>query len=196
MNLRVPLLTIFCGAATIAPLAASPILTLAPVNGALTGAPGDTVGWGFGLQNNSADTLTITSSFLINETNSSVGSYSDIISYAGGPANAMTQPQSNWTQSFGYNIDPALSTGVGAFFINTNAPNGAIDSAQLVIAYELDTIAGNFDSSGVLTAPVSVEVASPTPAPEPSLSALIGFAVAGLWLARRSTATPRRKGTE
>jgi hypothetical protein len=136
------------------------MLTLAPNATPVLGSPGDTVGWGFSLENTSpVDTLTVTSSYLIHETNPSLGYYSDIISYAGSPSGGLLLPGSTWTEAFSFNPDPSMQTGVGAYSIDVAAEPGMPDVATLVIEYELDNAnTGMFDAAGYLTAPVEVAV--------------------------------------
>src|SRR5579864_2695960 len=84
-----------------APLAAS-VVTPDPADGNLSGAPGDTIGWGFSVTNTPVGWISFTQSLLVNETNPSLGSYTDLIGPQGGPVNFALDPNSVWTESFSW----------------------------------------------------------------------------------------------
>lgn len=168
------ILVMFCTGSALG----TPILVLTPSSGMISGVPGQTVGWGFSLTNTSlVDTLTVTTSYLINETDPAMGTYSDIISYFGGPSNFEMAPSTTWSELFSYNPDPSLQTGVGYYVIDPGAPGGSSDQATLVVEYELDNATtGNFDSSGSLFVPVEAQAT-----PEPGTLGLL-LAAAAVWL--------------
>src|ERR1035441_8376792 len=92
-------------------LQALPIVTLQSVGGALSGYPGQTVGWGFTLEN-SADYLVVTAADYVTPT--PVGTFTDFASAFNfivvGPA-----PENPVVaQSF----DPLAHTGVGSYLID------------------------------------------------------------------------------
>src|SRR5258708_36076602 len=59
-----------------------------PTSGLLTGAPGDTVGWGFSsTKDDFFQSISFGQSILINETSPSLGTYMDLIGPQGGPDN-------------------------------------------------------------------------------------------------------------
>ena len=68
-----------------ASLTAAPVLTITPA-GAASGTPGATVGWGFSLTPDDTEWITVIASFVLNESNASLGVYSDLIGSQGGPA--------------------------------------------------------------------------------------------------------------
>jgi hypothetical protein len=81
-------------------LQASPILSLQP-SGTISGTPGSTIGWGFTLTADPLYAVSIIGTFLTGETNPALGSYSDFISFSGGPSLGVLDPGSPaWTQSF------------------------------------------------------------------------------------------------
>jgi hypothetical protein len=181
---------LLCGLIAGAALWAGPIptLVLSPASGTISGLPGETVGWGFTLTDTSiVDSVSITSSYLINETNPVLGAYLDYISFAGGPVGGVTLPNSAWTQAFSANADPTLATGVGGYTIDPGATPGTSNTATLVVEYELDNaLLGTFDSSGSFTIPVTIQVATAdtSTVPEPGTWGLL--LTAGLaGLARR-----------
>jgi len=68
------LLLVSCCAAT-----AGPIIIFDPSGGAISGAPGDTIGWGFTVQSDPGMMTSFLSSFTLFETNPSIGLYTDFI---------------------------------------------------------------------------------------------------------------------
>jgi hypothetical protein len=145
---------------------AGPLLNLFPSSGAIQGAPGDNIGWGFTLASDPTLWISVITSSLLNETNPALGSYTDSIGLQGGPVNAVLAPASStWTEAF----DFISAQGVGSYAIDPSAVLGLTDSGTLDVQYEAFTAdpnicgtcaAGFFD----LTVPFSVQV---TQAPEP-----------------------------
>lgn len=152
---------------------ASVILTLDPTSGLISGAAGNTVGWGFTLSS-PADFAVITSSnFCLGAsgvTNTclapTLGVFSDYI--ASNFTIAGPSPESPMvTQLF----QSSTSTGLGSFAISVAAPTGATDMGQIVATYDLysvDPLASNFDpiadllsAGNYLTDPASITVGSP-----------------------------------
>ena len=89
-------------------------INLNPSGGAISGMPGDTVGWGFTLTNDTASWLSVTSSALTFETNPLLGSFTDFIGLQGGPLPSFAlAPFTAWTQSF-----DGISQGIGAYAIS------------------------------------------------------------------------------
>lgn len=147
------------------PASAAPMLTLAPSDGALSGAPGKTVGWGFTLTND-ADYLVVTAADF--PASLSIGQFIDFISpqfFVVGPA-----PE---TDTVSQGFDAALMTGVGAFEIDPFAVIGGVAAGLLTLTYDLYAVSPNdpgFDPDtdtlsvgNRLTAEVSVTVV-PVPA--------------------------------
>jgi hypothetical protein len=145
---------------------AGPVLNLFPSSGAIQGAPGDNIGWGFTLAPDPTLWISVITSFLLNETNPVLGSYTDSIGLQGGPVNAVLAPASGtWTEAF----DFTSAQGVGSYAIDPSAVLGSTDSGTLDVQYEAFTADPNICGTcavGVfdLTVPFSVQVAQ---APEP-----------------------------
>jgi len=162
------------------------VLVLTPT-GALSGGPGDTVGWGFQITND-ANYIEITSaSFCLSPvsfpacTLPTTGLFTDFISgwdiivgYPGGTDPATVE------QPF----DPIAVTGIGSFAIDPGAAIGAADIGAIVLTYNVfdedpnDSGANKLATDQVLTADASVEVASPSP--EPATFGILGLGLAGL----------------
>lgn len=170
---------------------ASAVLSLNPADGALFGASGEVVGWGF--------TLTNTTNFLVVDStdfcpgapaspcSNPVGTYTDFAGpqfIVAGPAPENTSV----TQSF----DNVSQQGTGSFTINDGLPVGTTVSGNIVLTYDLfsvDPNDPNFDpgtdtisTGNLLEAPASVTVA-----PEPSTFLLFGASciVGAAWRRRR-----------
>ncbi len=162
-------------------MAAAPVLTLNPSNGAVSGVPGSTVGWGFTLSNDSG--------FVV----------PSLVVFCEGAFNSNCAPTfgkfTDFAAQFQVNVvgpavseafDNATKRGIGSFAINSNAPAGVIDSGTIFLVYDTFTCDINDSNcnptqtgfSQVLSAPASVSVAGAL-APEPASA---GFIVAGLTL--------------
>jgi hypothetical protein len=153
---------------------AGPILTLQPGD-SIFGMPGSTIGWGFTLAPDPQFAVSIIGSFLTGETDPSIGSYSDIASYLGGPSEGLLQPGGpSWTAPFVFNTDPSQETGLGSFEINPDAIPGHSDSGSILVEYETfeftPACMGCYVASSVLDAPFTVTVGD---APEPSTSTMV-----------------------
>lgn len=161
---------------------AGSILTLNPSDGAISGSPGATVGWGFTLTSDSTDAITFISSFLLNESNPGFGQYSDIIGYQGGPDAGFVDPGAgNWTENFFYSPDPLLQQGVGLYRVSPLSAPGQSDTGVIHIEYELDAVGGDcpgcYVASGSFEVPFSITSADTTAAPEPGTSSLVAGAL-------------------
>ena len=161
---------------------AAPTLALLP-SGTIYGNPGDIVGWGFTITNNT-DYIEITSSqfclspvsFPITCNPPTIGTFTDYISQFNdiivGPADGAVT--STVTQPF----STTALTGVGAFQINLSAVPGSSNVGQIVLTYNVydaDPLLGPFDtiaSDQVLAADASVVVG-----PEPATPVLSGIAL-------------------
>src|SRR5258708_20803637 len=178
---------------------ATATLTLNPVNGALVGAPGQSVGWGFTISDDTNWLLVVGTAFC-----TSFNTSTDIFPCANpGPPNAVPGgPYLDFTQVnfvvsapnvpdpsqqiFTYNppCNVGPCTGTGAFTINGNTPVGSLLSGVIVVDYNLFSggppgvgtqIGGDF----FIEKNASVFVA-----PEPATLLLLGSTLAGLGLAR------------
>ena len=160
------------GALVCAQAQATVILQLDPANGAVSGTPGATVGWGFTLSND-ADYLVVTSASF--SAPLSIGTFTDYISqqfFVVGPP---------LTQEF----KPILMTGIGSFAIDSNATIGSVVNNPIVLTYDLFSVSPNdpsFDpdtdtisNSNIVTASASVRVI-----PEPASIVLFTVGLIGL----------------
>jgi len=177
----------------------APTLTLDPVGGAITGAAGSTVGWGFTLTNLGSDFAVITGSdFCVGPITSPctnpLGTYTDFVGqqfFVLGPS----PENSSISQSF----DLMALTGVGSLFINPLAQPGDKAIGQVVLSYDLfslspndpnfDPIADTLSNGNFLMGPASVTVTKTTvPTPEPGSVFLLAIGLAGCLLAKKMSA--------
>jgi hypothetical protein len=104
---------------------------------AVSGAPGDTVGWGFTIYNPTIFWISFTGSSWTQSTPSD-GTYYDFIGQEAGPgsdfaiAPAGTSP-TTWQQTF----DSLGGTGIGQFIIDPGVPVPGTDSGRVEIDYAL-----------------------------------------------------------
>jgi len=157
-------------------------LTLNPST--IYGLPGDTVGWGFALDLQSASWVSVVTTSLLNETNPGLlDLYTDFAGAQGGPDNGVIDPNGVWTESF----DIANSLGIGSYAIDPAALLGATDSGTIDLNYE--TFSGDPNSCsqcatgfGDVYASFTVEVgAQPANAPEPAALWLAGLGLLTVW---------------
>lgn len=177
-------------------LTATPAFTTIPLSGNVSAEPGQTVGWGFTITNDTSDYLFFDNSafcgiggdpFL----NSCAGPYDGITNFGPFGADTYTDfiganltfvaPNSTLTQTF----DATLMTGVGAYFIDPTTPLGTKDIGTLFVQFT--PFNGNPLTTGTpdgaeteLGAPVQVNVT-----PEPGTFALGAGAIALLAALRR-----------
>jgi PEP-CTERM motif len=169
-----------------------PTLTLDPLGGAISGAAGTTVGWGFTLTNLGTGFAVVTSSdfcvgVITSPCSNSLGTYTDFA----GPQFILIGPSpesSSVTQAF----DNNLLAGMGSFLINPGATGSVI--GEIVLFYDLYSVDPNspsfnptLDTVSVgndLTVPGSVTVATPT-VPEPGSLLLLASGLAGCLLAKK-----------
>jgi len=164
-------------------------LVLNPANGAISGAPGDTIGWGFTLTNPDNTFAVITSasfcgSILTSPCSTPLGNFTDFIAQFN-----FTVIGPNGTESAVY--DPLSFTGIGSYTINSGAAGGDSFFGQLVLTYDLYTDINDplslIGSDNRLSAAASVSVtgASPTSVPAPGTLSLMSSALAGLYMMLR-----------
>ncbi len=185
---RLLLLSVFLGTLFCASLQAATSFQLNPLDGAISGKPGSTIGWGFNLSNDE-NFLVVTS--VLFEPDTALGTFTDFISAANffvvGPGNSSSTV---WAQTF--NAD--LQTGVGSFFINSDATIGSVASGDMVLTYDLfsrSPLDQNFNpdtdtlsNGNVLSASASVTV-SPIPEPETYAMLLVGLGLLGFVTRRK-----------
>jgi hypothetical protein len=169
-------------------------VALNPVDGVISGAPGDTVGWGFTVTNGT-NWISIDSVSVENETSPLGGASGGFTSYMdllGGLTNGVTPPNQTWSLGFS---PGSPGTGIGQYVIDAGTPLGASDSGDFVIFYDefsgdpntcgscyVDTLE-MFDAGGNPPA-FTIDVAV-TSVPEPHSALLLVLAGCMLALARR-----------
>jgi len=162
--------------------AALVINALNPPGGALVGAPGDLLGWGFTLTNDAAtDWLFLTASDFV--PGPGWWSYTDFF-----VSNAvLLGPNATLTQSF----DAASSSGIGSFLIDALANPGDTITGLLRLIYDgfdADPLAGGANQtlfSVTVDTAAAVTVRAPAQAPEPSAAALLALGLGGVAALRR-----------
>jgi len=177
---------------------AGPVVSLTPIDGAVSGSPGSTVGWGFTISS-TADFLAVAATdFCVSATKPSdlpcasqvqyLGSYTDFSSadfFVVGPSPYSTTVTQNFDPT-----GPFGPTGFGSFAINGNAVVGAVLNGEIAVIYDLfagDPAAGGEQIGGdnFISVPASVTVIGPIGIPEPRTLLSFGFGLAGLILLRR-----------
>jgi hypothetical protein len=191
----VALLTSIIGLAAI-PAMAVPTLTLDPASGIIGGQPGQTVGWGFTLQN-TADYVVVSESDY--DAVTSLGTYSDFISVysfivVGPPTLSSPSDSTSVSQVF----DPVADTGVGSFQISPSALAGQSAAGYINVHYDLFSVSPNdpsFDpdvdliaSDQVISALAQVIVQA-VPEPMGILPLGVGLMLLGNWWHRRRVLT-------
>jgi hypothetical protein len=160
------------------------MITTDPPGGAVTGSPGQTVGYGFTITNSTAYYLLFDNSYFCEPgqdpasttCTQSLGTYQDYIANNG----TEIAPMSSLSESFNANT----MTGFGAYNISPTAMVGATDSGNLVatyMEYQGDPFSGGTQVSGdiELSAPASVTVTPVSTTPEPSSAILAALAGLG-----------------
>lgn len=164
-----------------ASLGAAPVFTLDPNDPVRSGAPGTSVTWGLSVAPDSAEWIAVTASFVLAESNPSLGFYVDLIGSQGGPTGGVLppSPQPDWL------------TDLGQYFIDPFAPVGALNTGNIRILYERfsddpSTCVNCYLGSGEADLDFTVNVDAP-PVPEPGTWLLTISAAAAILVRRRST---------
>ena len=154
-------------------LQAAPVLNVTPTHESV--APGGVATFGFSLENSDPLYLTITSSFVLTETEP-IGVYEDVIATLGGPVDALILPGTTWN----------LSDGLGKYVVLPSATPGTINDFSVLVLYEAysddpRTCGFCFAGSESFQASLSVEVIAAQPVPEPAYAGLIAAGIAIAW---------------
>jgi hypothetical protein len=173
---------------------ASPVFSLTPTDGTISGSPGQTVGWGFDLGSDPNLWTTIIGTLVIGETNPGMGIFTDLISPQGGPGDgALGAGAPDWTEAF----DANTFMGFGSYAIDPAAPIGSFDSGTFLVQYEYFTgdpgsCTSCFESSGYLLESFTVNVTASAPEPSTGSLMVLGAALIALcsWVRRRFGSLP------
>jgi hypothetical protein len=159
---------------------ASPVLTLDPPSGDISGQAGSTVGWGFRLTSDGTGWISVIGTVALFETNPALGSFTDFIGPQGGPVSGALAAAADWVQLF----DLSAASGLGAFAIDPGAQIGDSDSGTFRVLYETftdnpATCGGCMDGVGSVDVGFSVTAAATVSAtPEPGSWVLVA---GGIW---------------
>jgi len=185
MKMKRLILALLTTVAIPAAAVAAPVVITVPLDGAISGFPGEVVGWGFTIQADPALWISFSDSFSLFESNPSLGFYTDFLGFQGGPVNFVLAPGApDWLQNF----DDMAGTGIGSFSIDPGALAGAVDSGVIHIDYQLFSADPNVCNgscgagAGSVDVPFQVTVAS---APEPKAGLLAAAGIAWILLRRR-----------
>jgi hypothetical protein len=178
-----------------------PTLALDPLGGAISGAAGTTVGWGFTLTNSGMNFAVVTNSdfcvVIMSQCSNTLGTYT---AFAGPQFPSIVVGPAPESTSFTQAFDPTLLTGMGSFLINSGASGSVM--GEIVLTYDLFSVSPNdlnfnpdtdtVSSGNSLMAPASVTVATQTVVPEPgSLLLLVsGLVALGGYSRRKAGAGP------
>jgi hypothetical protein len=180
---------------------ATPSFTVTPPGGAVSGSPGNVVGWGFTIINDTNFFLIIDGSAFcgpggdpqftdctktyngLTQFGPALGTYTDFIANYFSSHYTVVSPNTSYSQAF----NPSLGTGVGEYFINPGAIPGSHDPGNLgqfsnlfisYVEFLGSPYHGGQAASGdiELHANVSVTVGS-APVPEPATMGITGAAL-------------------
>jgi len=156
---------------------AGPLFSLDPGNGQLQGSPNGTVGWGFIVNPNALNWISLTGSAVQNLSPTLVGDYVDLIGATGGPVNFVLPPGiTPWVQAF----DTGLGTGAGSFLIASGAAIGSTETGEIVVFYDEfsddpNTCGSCYLDSNSSAAPFRIDVVAAATAPEPGTGVLLAL---------------------
>ncbi len=183
------------------PAAASPLIafTLDPPSGAISGLPGDTIGWGITITTDTPCWLAIDSVTWdtppYTGVYTSIGAFTDFLSPQ---INTLTpldlSVNGSWSQAF----DPVQSLGIGSYDIGVGFNPGDLNPGDMAqssidVIYEVDTTSANWDINDTIVyypraqLPVTVTYQEGPDVPEPSTVATSLAALALLGLALRAS---------
>lgn len=185
--------------ALLAGTAKAATIALDPPNGAVSGSPGGTVGWGFTITNAANFLVVVQTDFCLTATQpsdlpcaaqvQSLGTYDDFSS-----ANLVIVGPSPYSTILTQTFDPLAKTGFGSFAILANAAPGTVLSGEIAVVYDLfdgDPQNGGQQIGGdnFFSAPASVTVNPLASVPEPHSAILLlsGLGLAVLRRSRRAT---------
>jgi len=162
-------------------LQAAPVLTLSP-SGDLLGLPGQEVTWNFTITADPNEWVSFIASLTSNESNPTLGFYTDQIGAVGGPVSGVLAPGAPaWNGQFGfYSISPLAAV-------------NDFNSGTLLLLYETfsadpNTCGSCLTGDGLIETPFSVTVSSDVPEPGTWISVIAGLAlIAGARLGRRAS---------
>jgi hypothetical protein len=175
---------------------ASAIVDLNPLDGVVSGTPGSTVGWGFGMTAG-AYWVEVTSVSISGETSPLGGMSGGFTSYMdllGGSVDGATPPGQNWALPF---VPGSPGSGLGQYVIDPTTGLGTQDTGNLVITYDefsndpntcsscyVDTLQMLTSDSTVPSFTINVE--TPTSAPEPTAFAVCLIGLLALKVTRKA----------
>jgi hypothetical protein len=180
MTHKTKILSTFLLLASAAPAMADPVMVLEKPD--QSGPPGGFAGWTFTLKADPTAWISLIGSFVLEETNASIGGYVDFSGFQGGPTNGvLALGAADWTSVF----DPTFvgSGGLGVYFIDSLQIPGAGTHGTIRVLYErfnanpLTCGGGCRTGDGQLDVPFSVTVGAPpsaVPEPEPSVLLILG----------------------
>jgi hypothetical protein len=149
---------------------------------------GGTVGWGFTLKSDPNEWITFYGSFVLTETNSSLGTFDGFLALQQGPVNGLVPAgHPDWVVPF----DLATMTGVGVYQLNTPLAPGA--RTEGVIRGLYNRFRSNplfcqdpscYLGNGTVDVAFSITIVDAA-VPEPGTAALAGAAIVALASLRR-----------
>jgi hypothetical protein len=178
IGLRTSLKLVSLGVVAAVASTASPILQLSP-SGAISGAPGSTIGWGFMLTNDLNWIEVVQAQFCLdsplgNPCFNDSPAFFDIISNP--PNDVIVGPSSLASQPY----NPASNMGLGSFTIAPGAANGSSVAGNILLTYNTFDADPNNGGNQIGFNDAISAAASVTAVPEPATLGLAAFALAGL----------------